>query len=92
MRLHPLPKSAAVLAASVLITSCSSAGKEAEEQYELVETTGSHREKCDAIRRVTSASLQEQNQERYSYWKLQQDMECLDAELPEQDGAGATAL
>jgi hypothetical protein len=80
-----------IMGASLLLASCGKETKEAERRYDVIAKAGSPSEKCDAARKVSAAWLQEQNQERYSYWKLHEDMECMSAE-PITPGIGSAAV
>jgi len=57
-----------------------SPGKDAEEQYRMVEKAGgSKQELCDAAGKVADAYLSSKDQENYERWKLTRDIQCMSA-------------
>ena len=69
------------IGAVLTLMGCSSAGSDAEKQYQIVSAAGDSQETCAAAERVASAYLKDQNEPKYREWKKTAEGYCAMARL-----------
>lgn len=86
---------AAIIAAALMLGSCDQiaesqlksiqdkAAQDAEEQYRMVEKSGTKVDLCVRAGMVAEAYLQAKNSEKYDFWKTTQRVDCLTAGVPQ---------
>jgi hypothetical protein len=72
--------------ACLLAAGCSNAAERAEQQYAIVEKTGTTAEKCNAARKVEQAWLERRDQAKYEEWRQQSAQLCLNADMEQRAG------
>ncbi|MDF0543335.1 hypothetical protein PX699_13335 [Sphingobium sp. H39-3-25] len=74
-----------IAVALLATTSCGSAARDAEAQFNMVENTAvEQQDVCDAAKKVADAWLQEGDESNYRLWKGKADTSCLLSELEGQ--------
>jgi hypothetical protein len=72
----------ALILASLALTACHEASSQrAEQEFKLVEKSGSALDKCDSASRVEQAYLHEQNEAQYKFWHNIRTQACTNARL-----------
>jgi hypothetical protein len=63
----------------VLLAACShsSAGADAEDEYNIASVNASNSERCDRANHVAETWLKEKNAEKYKEWRRERDTYCL---------------
>lgn len=86
----------AIIAAALMLGSCDQiaesqlksiqdkAAQDAEEQYRMVEKSGTKVDLCVRAGMVAEAYLQAKNPQKYDLWKTTQRADCLTAGVPQQ--------
>lgn len=70
-----------VAVAALALLGCSSAGKKAADEYEIVSRSGGAAERCQAARKAEAAYLSEKDEKAYREWKLTANIDCLSHQL-----------
>jgi hypothetical protein len=71
---------ALVCGAGWIYASMPNAAEQSEGQYNLVASTGSVGEKCDAAKRVRDAWLARRNETQYALWQSRAQIDCLEVD------------